>query len=119
MSETPLIPIATAKRLGKQYEKQQVIIIGLDRERARSTLTTWGKDRAHCKEIADVGEWLMAHFEKMLAGKGEPITRTIPDMERAVVDAAVVWARTESLGPSSRALAEAVRALIEARGESK
>lgn len=43
MSDTPRIPISVAERIGKKYEKQQVIVIALDREREQTSLTTWGK----------------------------------------------------------------------------
>lgn len=76
MSDTPRIPISVAERIGKKYEKQQVIVIALDRERDQTSLTTWGKDRAHCREIAETGEYLMACFDDMWRGKGKPMKRT-------------------------------------------
>lgn len=49
------IPIATAKRIAKEFEKDQVIILTLDKQHELQSVTTYGKTYEDCVNAAEGG----------------------------------------------------------------
>jgi hypothetical protein len=49
------IPITAAKRIAKDYDKDQVIIVTWDKKHGRTHVTTYGKSTEECRQAADGG----------------------------------------------------------------
>lgn len=49
------IPIAAARRFGREHNLRQVVILGYDGETVH--VTTWGKTKADCGQAAVAGKW--------------------------------------------------------------
>ena len=60
---TKRIPIVRARELGKKYEYDGTIIIGLN-EDGTSWITTWGKNKKLCDATAKAAYWLMDLYTK-------------------------------------------------------
>lgn len=53
------IPISAAKEIAKKYGYDQVVVIARKvGESGGEHVTTYGKDKAHCKIAADIGNFL-------------------------------------------------------------
>jgi len=52
------IPIASAKKIAEQYDKDQVIIIAWDKTHKLTHVTTFGKTVEDCKQAAQGGNKL-------------------------------------------------------------
>jgi len=64
------IPISAAKSIAKKYDLDQVIIIA--RKTGKDGLehvTTYGKNKAHCKVAAEVGNFLKYKVMGWIKGK--------------------------------------------------
>ena len=46
------VPIKAAKRIAKEFEKNQVIIVCWDQKHGRSHVTTYGKSKKECEQAA-------------------------------------------------------------------
>lgn len=57
MAHAEPIPIAAAKRIADEYEYDQVIIYAR-KVGFREHMTTYGKNRFHCKIAAQIGDFL-------------------------------------------------------------
>lgn len=49
------VPITAAKRIAKEYEKTQVIILCWDKQHNRTHITTYGVTKEDCKQAAEGG----------------------------------------------------------------
>lgn len=49
------IPISSAKRIALDYGYDQVLILGVDRTARKNHITTYGKDKWHCDDVAAAG----------------------------------------------------------------
>lgn len=49
------VPIAAAKRISEQYDKDQVIIICWDKKFSRTHITTYGATKEECRQAAKGG----------------------------------------------------------------
>jgi hypothetical protein len=56
------IPIAAAKRIAQQYDKNQVVIIAQDEAHQKQHVTTYGKSLEDSREAAKAGNY----FKKIL-----------------------------------------------------
>lgn len=52
------IPITAAKRIAKDFDKDQVIIVTWDKKYGRTHVTTYGKSIKECKQAADGGNFV-------------------------------------------------------------
>ena len=73
MSKYISVPIAAAKNVAKQYDKDQVIIIAWDEEHNMVHFTTYGKTKEDCAQAAKAGEF----FKKALYSKSKEEFETI------------------------------------------
>ena len=59
MTKLPTIPIAAAKRIAYDYDYDQVVIIARKvGEDGHECVTTYGKNKEHCKVAARIGNFL-------------------------------------------------------------
>ena len=68
------VPISAAKRIAKQYEKDQVIIVTWDKEHGLMHVTTYGKTIEDCRQAAQGG-----NFVKRALGFPEELCNSVPD----------------------------------------
>ena len=52
------VPVLSAKKIAKDYDKDEVIILSIDRTFNKVHLTTYGKDKAACKRAEITSEFL-------------------------------------------------------------
>lgn len=52
------VPISAAKEVAKTYDKQEVIILSVDREHNKVHLTTYGVNKHYCKNAEITGDFL-------------------------------------------------------------
>ena len=57
--DRPTPPISRARKIAKDFNLDQVLILGRSVSGGYQTMTTYGKDRAHCRMAAQLGDALM------------------------------------------------------------
>lgn len=67
------IPITAAKKVAKEYEQQQVMIVGWSREGNIVWTATYGEDKAQCKSVAELRD----RFIQFLGLNPHDLERTI------------------------------------------
>jgi len=67
------IPIVTARRIAKQYNKNQVIIVTWDSLHSKTHVTTYGKTLKECEEAAKSGNLI-----KKALGWPDNLCHTVP-----------------------------------------
>lgn len=57
------VPVSAAKEIAEKFEKQEVIVLSVDRIHEKVHITTYGKTPKNCENAAATGDFMREVFE--------------------------------------------------------
>jgi RecA-family ATPase len=78
MAKYKAVPIAAAKRIAREFDKDQVVIVCRDKKHGKTHVTTYGKSIEDCIQAAKGG-----NFVKHALGWPESLCNSVPAREQA------------------------------------
>jgi hypothetical protein len=63
MSKYKRVPVTAAKNIADTYDKEEIIILAIDRKHDKVHITTYGKTKAACKTAEMTGDFLSEIFQ--------------------------------------------------------
>lgn len=57
------VPVSAGEKIAKSYDKQEIIILSIDREHNKVHITTYGRNKLYCKNAEITGAFLAEVLE--------------------------------------------------------